>query len=632
MAMAYVKGETLEELVAREGPLTEKVALQIARSVASALQYCWQEHRILHRDIKPANIMLDQYGSVRVMDMGISKMIGTKSELTLDDTILGTPNYMSPEQIEDSRRVDVRADMYSLGATLYFALTGQVPFKGASIAETLHKQIEGGLPDPRIYAPKLSEPCVSLLEVMLARSPEARHPDWHSLINDIQRVETGKRPLHTLPKKAKSVMRRRSADKRAPAAPRPHLVHPVNGGQGARPKRPSTAHCLFLHQERTSPLSTILGVFWLLVLGGGVVAFYVAARSWQEREERLAALRTAELQRKQREEMARKAEAERAKAELEKQVEAARQFADSHPDDPAAALGRFQELAAKVTGTPFEGEIRSRITTLKQELVTREIKDVRQRLLTEARALAEAGKQEQAIEMLNSYTGPHAEATREERLALAAEITKALVQQKEAEARRREEERKLAEARLDALLNELADQLLRFDFAAAERRAADAEQDESLRPLATVRDEICRVARAVAKLPAMVLSSYDRDRGLEIAVGLKRGTETLQILGVEGGRVQAAKIQRPGWGVAVAVPAPFTYEDLTPAEKLARLGSLPGLERDIMRGLLSVEAGTLEKARKFFQAAASPLARALDEKVARRTPATPAAGTGEVPR
>lgn len=630
MAMAYVKGETLEELVLREGPLSEKSALEIARGVASALQYCWQEHRILHRDIKPSNIMLDQYGSVRVMDMGISKMVGTKSELTLDDTLLGTPNYMSPEQIEDSRRVDVRSDMYSLGATLYFALTAQVPFKGATIAETVRKQMEGGLPDPRTYAQKLSEPCVSLLEVMLAREARARHPDWTALSEDIRRVQLGKRPQHTLPRNAKSVMRRRRDERYGHALAVSRPIRTANGT--ATPKKFSTRRRAFLPQERSSPASKALAILWLLMLAGGAVAFYQAARSWQEREERLAAMRAAELRQRHMEAVRRAAEAEQERAKLQQQFEEALQFARSRTNDPASALARFEELAPKVAGTELEQTVRSHVAALREEVLAREIESTGKRLLTTARSLARAGKLEEAIELLDSYDGPHAMALREPRVALMAELGEELIRQREIELTQIEEAQRQAVGRLDALVRELADLLLRFDFAAADRRTAEAELDDSFRLVAEMRDRVCRTARAVAKLPTLVLNSYERDRGLEISVGLKRGTETLQILAVEAGKVQAARIERRGWGVAVAHPTSFSYEDLTTREKLARLGTAPGEERDIMRGLLSFEAGAYDSAQKYFRNASSPLVQVLEQKLALRLGAGVAAATENLSR
>ncbi|MGQ9662989.1 MAG: protein kinase domain-containing protein [Kiritimatiellia bacterium] len=619
MAMAYVKGETLEELVLREGPLSEKSVLEIARGVASALQYCWQEHRILHRDIKPSNIMLDQYGSVRVMDMGISMMVGTKSELTLDDTLIGTPNYMSPEQIEDSRRVDIRSDMYSLGATLYFALTAQVPFKGATIAETVRKQMEGGLPDPRTYAPKLSEPCVSLLEVMLACEARARHPDWPALSEDIRRVQLGKRPQHTLPRNAKSVMRRRRDERYGHALAVSRPIRTANGT--ATPKKFSTRRRAFLPQERSSPTSKALAILWLLMLAGGAVAFYQATRSWQEREERLAAMRAAELRQRHMEAVQRQ---ERAK--LQQQFEEALQFARSRTNDPASALARFEELVPKVAGTELEETVRSHVAAL------REIESTRKRLLTTARSLAQAGKLEEAIEFLHSYDGPHAMVLREPRVALMAELSEELIRQREIELSQIEKAQRQAVGRLDALVTELADLLLRFDFAAADRRAAEAELDDSFRLVAEMRDRVCRTARAVAKLPTLVLNSYERDRGLEIPVGLKRGTETLQIWTVEAGKVQAARIERPGWGVAVAHPTSFSYEDLTTREKMARLGTAPGEERDIMRGLLSFEAGAYDSAQKYFRNASSPLVQVLEQKIALRLGAGITAATENLSR
>jgi serine/threonine-protein kinase len=150
-AMEYVEGINLGELVRRGGPLPVDLACEYARQAALGLQHV-HECGLVHRDIKPSNLLLDLKASVvKVLDLGVALVqarlrdaAGGDGTLTDEGTVLGTPDYLAPEQAMDARAVDIRADVYSLGCTLYHLLTGQPPFPGGSAVEKLvrHRQSE----------------------------------------------------------------------------------------------------------------------------------------------------------------------------------------------------------------------------------------------------------------------------------------------------------------------------------------------------------------------------------------------------------------------------------------------------------------------------------------------------------
>jgi serine/threonine protein kinase len=179
-AMELVEGETLETRVRRDGPLNPKLALEIATQVTRALMAA-AAHGLIHRDLKPANIMLapDDSGSgeleVKVIDFGVAKAIaGAGGEMDLTHGgFVGTPNFASPEQF-DSGPVDVRSDIYSLGATLWFALTGKTPFAGRNIEEIRRAQRSDALPIQQLKAARVPPRLRSLLKSMLAIEPAAR--------------------------------------------------------------------------------------------------------------------------------------------------------------------------------------------------------------------------------------------------------------------------------------------------------------------------------------------------------------------------------------------------------------------------------------------------------------------------
>jgi len=198
LAMAYVKGELLSKQLDKHGAMPTENALRIARDIADALCYAWDEHKLLHRDVKPGNIIIDQYNKPRLMDMGLSKSLDSAGAITVRRTVMGSPNYMSPEQASGAKDINFRTDMYALGCTLYHMLTGRKPFDGYSMTRVLRLQTTSSMIDPRDINANIPTSCVELMSIMLSKHPDQRHANWSELITDIDRVLSGKRPAsHT---------------------------------------------------------------------------------------------------------------------------------------------------------------------------------------------------------------------------------------------------------------------------------------------------------------------------------------------------------------------------------------------------------------------------------------------------
>jgi serine/threonine protein kinase/Tfp pilus assembly protein PilF len=192
-AMELIEGETLDERVRRAGPLDARTTVGIAQQVASALAAA-EKRGLIHRDLKPANLMLlsaddDEVvamsrravPTVKIIDFGLAKAIHTQTDpksLT-HDRFVGTPTFASPEQFEHSA-LDVRSDIYSLGATLWFALTGKTPFSGRTMEDIRRAQKSNVLPIEQLKAAHVPSRLRSLLESMLAFEPAAR-PGIHYL-------------------------------------------------------------------------------------------------------------------------------------------------------------------------------------------------------------------------------------------------------------------------------------------------------------------------------------------------------------------------------------------------------------------------------------------------------------------
>src|SRR5262245_11312228 len=185
-AMELVEGETLETRVCRDGPLDAKLVVEIAIQVARALMPAATQG-LVHRDLKPSNIMLrpDNAASpdveVKIIDFGLAKALadaGGEMDITHGEFV-GTPNFASPEQFENGA-LDVRSDIYSLGATLWFALTGKTPFAGRNIEEIRRAQRLAALPTEQLKAAHVPPFLRSLLKSMLALEPAGR-PGIHDL-------------------------------------------------------------------------------------------------------------------------------------------------------------------------------------------------------------------------------------------------------------------------------------------------------------------------------------------------------------------------------------------------------------------------------------------------------------------
>jgi serine/threonine-protein kinase len=172
--MPYIEGETLRERIKRERQLPIDDAVRIATEVASALDHA-HSRGIIHRDIKPENILL-QEGNALVMDFGIALALSSAgdSRITKTGIVLGSPQYMSPEQADAARVLDGRCDVYSLGCVLYEMLTGHVPFPG-STPQAVLTRMRAGPPDPvRIHRPKIPRPVEDAVMASLAREPRDR--------------------------------------------------------------------------------------------------------------------------------------------------------------------------------------------------------------------------------------------------------------------------------------------------------------------------------------------------------------------------------------------------------------------------------------------------------------------------
>ena len=187
IVMEFIDGGNLRRILKIQKKLPEKQVLLIARSIAAALKGI-AEHNIIHRDIKPDNIMFTRHGEVKLADLGIAKNDNDDANITQSDAMIGTPAYLSPEQIENPKGVDIRSDIYSLGATLYEMLTGSPPYTGKNTYDIVHKMLSESIPDPRLKNPSISSIAAQIVMKMLQKNPSKRYQSPQALINVLDRI------------------------------------------------------------------------------------------------------------------------------------------------------------------------------------------------------------------------------------------------------------------------------------------------------------------------------------------------------------------------------------------------------------------------------------------------------------
>ena len=188
-AMEFVEGETLDNLIKRSGRLEAKLALEIVTQVAAGLAAVHKQ-QLVHRDIKPSNIMvsLDERGAVtaKIIDLGLAKTVepGSQTAISMPGAFVGTPDFASPEQFAGVH-VDIRSDLYSLGATLWKMLAGQAPFQGTS-AELLHQHLHAPLAIGQLD--HVPQPVVVLLKLLLEKNPARRFQNPTKLLNVVPAI------------------------------------------------------------------------------------------------------------------------------------------------------------------------------------------------------------------------------------------------------------------------------------------------------------------------------------------------------------------------------------------------------------------------------------------------------------
>ena len=201
LAMEYIDGPSLSEILDNYGPVPEPYAIRCIKQIAEGLKYANDKCGLIHRDIKPANILVDRQAGgkgdynlyidkdqAKIIDFGLAKSTDGNDDLTMTGMTMGTPHYMAPEQIRGDSNINHQVDIYALGATLYHLLTGEPPFDGNSPGAIMLAHINNPVPNPASQIPSLKAETIDIVKTSLAKETGNRFGTFNAIIRACEKA------------------------------------------------------------------------------------------------------------------------------------------------------------------------------------------------------------------------------------------------------------------------------------------------------------------------------------------------------------------------------------------------------------------------------------------------------------
>ena len=579
MAMAYVNGMPLDKKIkySEKGRLTEKKALRITKKMVLALSYAWTEQGMLHRDIKPENILLDSKGEPKLADLGLSSTRLQAKRVTSHGTIMGTPNYMSSEQIDDLGNADVRSDIYSLGATLYQMLTGKIPFESDSVVSTFNLIATGALIHPKKYNSKLSIQCITIIEKMLAKDPTDRYQTWKEVLDDLTKALNGRQV--TTPRLTAG----KSAIAPISLAPRNKRVIPGSPTQ--------------VKSSAGAKLGVAFGSVFIVI----IVLIGIGKVSSVQQEK--VARRQVLLR-----EAAHKAEVQEEHARLAERYNLLMAYISDNADNYGGCVVKLKRaLRSDLANSIYADRIHQKLNSMVADRKSG-IESVWGTLKQQAQELYDAGQIDEALQVLRSYAGKYAVDIKGKRYSYADSLER----KSQDQIRSSNAKEKAANKALKDAMMSISDALIDMNLSLVSTLVADVDAAEFPDKQAATWKRISKDATDAVASRRTVCSSFRTDKGKDILVSLKNGdSKELRVTRVSGSTVYARSSKRINGDYRTYK---FSVADISESEYFKRIGTRKSSGLEIIRGLLAFNADAPEKAQKYFASANCKLGDIIDAK------------------
>jgi len=595
LAITFVDGLTLEDKLEKIGVFNEKDAIKVILDIASALKYAWDDFQIIHRDIKPANIMIDNKGVGKLMDLGISKSTHEEANLTMTGTIIGTPYYMSPEQGIGDRGLDFHTDIYSLGATLYHLVTGEVPFQATTALGIVSKHITEPFPPPQDKNPDVSDECSALLETMMAKEAGLRQDSWDEVIDDMNRVLAGDFPSSTRrPDPGDSlVMRAASGEtsegetavnaKETVLAQDIPITSPDDLGSNIFSSRESENSS---DNNKRSKIPIVLGVVILLIVFGVFALVLFSGEgdidddlgdsinnfSDKISEKKVLPITDSNADIKADVKIVKKnllknvsnsakhqipSETKNKESkEFEDMWKFASDFIKKNPDKFDLALANFKEISSSASGTKYKMMADIEIAKLKKMKIGA-VADVIKNLNSKAHAFEQKKDYRVAADLYRNYSGVFADETRDERKQIALSLDEKADAIEKAELVKEEAFKK----KQQEFYSKLSSALFTGNWKAA-KLLAERPPEKCIMPEGTIKilDELLNVDKAL-------FENIKNNIGKTLYVNTTSGRQTIKIKRIKGSNIYIE--EKKG---RVVIQKKFSISKLTSAEKAKRAG------------------------------------------------------------
>ncbi len=567
LIMEYVAGESLGERIRRKKKMTEDEVLFVLEHVALALGHAWKTAGLIHCDIKPDNILIDADGSVKVTDLGLATTIGAMTSIAQSDEVMGTPQFMSPEQIQGEPKLDCRTDIFSMGATLYQMLAGRMLFEGATDDDVLELQLKGQAPDVMDLVPALSSRISWMTEKMLARSRDQRHADWPAVTLDVERLMRRHFPAAPFPSPGASVMKR-SARRQKPQA---HVPTPTSAA-------------------RTGPVSVLRTLLLVAILAAlGATTFYI----YSEIRKAETAPPVPSAPPLTQPALPTRPTPESRGSEM---LTFARTWWKNNPGRYQEAIDRFERVSRDTQGTPFALMALDDIRSVKQarDAASLQIMD---QLKATADPLAAQGRFQDAATVYTAYSGPLSGETARDRNARAG----ALLEQDARETAARQAREQEAQLLYAKALDQAASAAIQNPLTNALAVLAEVEGRAMLAPRLAALKTVSALIRQAASMDRKIMDSFAAQLGKEVTVQLASGPRTLVVSSAANSVVQGDQKVTVGEGVAAAiVKITFTLDELAPRERLQRMGAETEPDVALWKGNAAALTRNFENARTCF--------------------------------